>query len=61
MIHTHDGDTVSVDGIISKEANEEVENYLDSPSRYVRTNGTLYMGFSDLQTLMLANMTRDPD
>lgn len=54
-------DTVSNDGIISREANEEVDEYLNSPARYVRTNGTLYMGYSDLQKLTFANMTRDPD
>lgn len=54
-------DTVSVNGIISKEANEEVHKYLNSPSKYIRSDGSLYMGYSDLQKLTLWNLTREPD
>ena len=57
----HDGDTVSMNGIISKEANDEVLKYLDSPARYVRSDGTLYIGTTDLNKLTLWNLTRFPE
>lgn len=56
-----DGDTVSMNGIISKEANDEILKYLDSPARYVRSDGSLYMGTTDLNKLTLWNLTRDPE
>jgi len=53
-------DTVSVDSVLADEANEEVNKYLNSAGRYIRSDGSLYLGDSDLQALMFYNLTRDP-
>ena len=55
-----DGDTVSVNGILSNEANEEVRQHLDSVQRYVHANGSLYLGLTDLVALTLYNLSRSP-
>lgn len=55
-----DGDTVSVNGVLTKEANEEIGNYLDSIERYVHTNGSLVYSKTDLISLTLFNMSREP-
>lgn len=55
-----DGDTASSNGILSKQANEEVNNYLNSVSRYIGTNGKLMHVGTDLVNLTLFNLSRDP-
>ena len=55
-----DGDTASSNGILSKQANEEVNNYLNSVSRYIGTNGKLMHVSTDLVNLTLFNLSRDP-
>ena len=56
-----DGDTISANGILTTEANEETNKYLDSKARYIHTNGSFFTGKTDLISLTLFNLTRDPE
>lgn len=55
-----DGDTVSVSGILTEEANIEANAYLNSKSRFVHTSGNLFVSDTDLLSLTTYNLTRDP-
>jgi hypothetical protein len=55
-----DGDTVSVNGVLSKEANEEIYRHLDSVERFVHSNGSLFAKHTDLVALTVFNLSRDP-
>ena len=55
-----DGDTVSVNGIISVEANEEVRKHLLSKERFIHANGELFASKTDLANLTIFNLSRDP-
>lgn len=56
-----DGDTVSVSGVLSEEANDELNNYLRSPVSVVGANGTLNVGLStDIAKLTFYNLSRIP-
>lgn len=55
-----DGDTVSVNGILSEEANKEVNDYLNSLNRYIHTNGSVMPKHDDLVALTIYNLSRDP-
>lgn len=55
-----DGDTASSNGILSKQANEEVTSYLNSVGRYIHSNGKLMHGTTDLIKLTIFNLSRDP-
>ena len=56
-----DGDTVSVNGILSEEANKEVNDYLDTLNRYIHTNGSLMPKHDDLIALTIYNLAREPE
>ena len=53
-------DTVSINGIISEEATEEVKKYLNSKERYLHANGSLMPKMTDLIALTIFNLSRDP-
>lgn len=53
-------DTASSNGILSKQANEEVAKYLDSVGRYVSSNGKLTHIPTNLIDFTLFNLSRDP-
>lgn len=53
-------DTVSVNAVLSNEANAEVRSHLNSVQRYVHANGSLYLGLTDLVALTLYNLSRSP-
>lgn len=55
----HDGDTLSVQAILSDEAKEEIANYLNSKEYYINSNGKLNFNIG-IQTLdtVLAYMTK---
>lgn len=53
-------DTISVSGVLSEEANEEIRKHLDSIERYVHTNGKLYCANTDLVELTIYNLSREP-
>lgn len=53
-------DTASSNGILSKQANEEVTSYLNSVGRYIHSNGKLMHGTTDLIKLTIFNLSRDP-
>ena len=55
-----DGDTVSVNGVLSNEANEEIRKHLDSKERYIHANGSLMPQRTDLISLTIFNLARDP-
>ena len=55
-----DGDTVSVNGVISVEANEEIRKHLSSKERYIHANGGLFPAKTDLISLTIFNLSRDP-
>lgn len=55
-----DGDTASSNGVLSKQANQEVSEYLDSVGRYIHSNGKLMHGTTDLIKLTIYNLSRDP-
>ena len=55
-----DGDTASSNGVLSKQANQEVNEYLDSVGRYIHSNGKLMHGTTDLIKLTIFNLSRDP-
>ncbi len=55
-----DGDTASSNGILSKQANAEVNTYLNDISRYVHPNGKLMHGMTDLVKLTIWNLSRPP-
>ena len=57
----HDGDTGSLNMILSDEANEEVEKYCDSPGRWINTAGGGQIGLLYLEPMPIYNLTRDPD
>ena len=53
-----DGDTVSVNGILSKDANDEVAKYLNSYNNLLLPDGTLQYGFNtDLIKLSFYNLS----
>ena len=57
----HDGDTISVNCLLSNEANEEVRDYLNHPASVITTSGRLVTGFNtDLIKLVLFNMMKPP-
>ena len=53
-------DTASSNGILSKQANQEVTDYLNSVDRFVHSNGNLMHGITDLIKLTIFNLSRDP-
>ena len=53
-------DTVSANGVLSNEGNEEIHKHLRSVGRYVHPNGKLIIGHPDTIGLTLFNLTRDP-
>ena len=53
-------DTVSVNGVLSEEANKEINEYLDSLNRYLHTNGSVMPKHDDLIALTIFNLSRDP-
>ena len=55
-----DGDTVSVNGVLTKEANEEIYKHLNSVERFVHTNGSLFAKHTDLVALTVFNLSREP-
>ena len=55
-----DGDTVSVNGVLSKEANKEIYEHLDSIERFVHPNTSLFPKHTDLIALTVFNLSRDP-
>ena len=57
----YDGDTVSVSGVLSDEANAELDNYLKSPTSVVGANGKLSVGMStDMSAMTFHNLSRIP-
>ena len=57
----YDGDTVSANFVMSKEANDEVRNYLGRLSSYIDvTKSFVTGGKTDIIELMIANLTKDP-
>ena len=56
----HDGDTVSANSVISKEANDELDNHLGSMKSIVKPNKELAIIFDNLTKLVVYNITRDP-
>ena len=55
-----DGDTANANGVLSKQANEEIQKHLNSLTRYVHTNGGLMHGITDLVKLTIYNLSRNP-
>ena len=55
-----DGDTVSISGILSTEASEEYEEYLNDKNRYIDSNGKLVCAKTDIIDLTLYNLSRNP-
>ena len=53
-------DTASSNGVLSKQANREVSEYLDSVGRYIHSNGKLMHGTTDLIKLTIYNLSRNP-
>ena len=53
-------DTVSVNGILSVEATEEIKNHLNSRERFIHANSSLFAGKTDLIQLTIFNLSRDP-
>lgn len=53
-------DTASSNGVLSKQANQEVTEHLNSTTRYIGTNGRLMHGTTDLVKLTVFNLSRDP-
>ena len=57
----YDGDTVSFNGVLSEEANEECKNYLESPRSLIDSLQRLVRGqLSKVGDLAIYNWTRDP-
>ena len=57
----HDGDTGSLNMILSDEANEEVEKYDNSIGRWITTAGNGQAGLLYLEPMPFYNLTREPD
>ena len=57
----YDGDTISSNSVISDEANNETENYMNSLKFIVNSDGSLNIGINDLTKLAWYNLTRDPE
>jgi hypothetical protein len=57
----HDGDTGSLNMILSDEANEEVDKYCNSPGRWINTAGGGQIDLLYLEPMPIYNLTRDPD
>lgn len=55
-----DGDTVSLSGALSTEANEECASYLNDKHRYINPSGKLVCGKTDILSLTIGNLSRDP-
>ena len=55
-----DGDTVSISGLLTEEANKECEEHLASKFRYVSSNGNIVCSTTDIVNLTLFNLSRDP-
>lgn len=55
----YDGDTVSVKGVYSIEANQEINRILYEPTHFLRSNGGLVASLTNEGILTLYNMTRD--
>ena len=53
-------DTVSVNGVLSVEATEEIKNHLNSRERFIHANSNLFAGKTDLIQLTIFNLSRDP-
>ncbi len=53
-------DTASSNGVLSKQANQEINEYLDSVGRYIHSNGKLMHGTTDLIKLTIFNLSRNP-
>ena len=53
-------DTASSNGVLSKQANTEIHQHLNSLTRYVHTNGNLMHGTTDLVKLTIYNLSRSP-
>lgn len=57
----HDGDTVSNNFVFSKEANEEIEQYLNSKKSIVTPSSKLAVGINtDLAERVIFNLSRRP-
>lgn len=54
-------DTVSANGVLSNEGNEEIHKHLKSIGRYVHPNGKLIIGHPDTIGLTIFNLTRPPE
>lgn len=61
MAADHDGDTGSLNMILSDEANEECEKYDNSIGRWITTAGKGQAGLLYLEPMPFYNLTRDPD
>jgi hypothetical protein len=58
----YDGDTVSMNGVMSDDSNKQISDYLASKRSMVDANGELIDGgFTDNIKMTLMNMTKDPD
>lgn len=56
-----DGDTISVNSVMSKEANDECNNYYNSLGSLIDINGSLLVNIdTDLINWITYNLTRDP-
>ncbi len=53
-----DGDTLNANGVLTNEANEEILKYLESPERFIHTNGSLFARHTDLINLTIFNLSR---
>ena len=57
-----DGDTISANAIMSDEAVQECEDYLNDPRSYINPNGKFLNSVAtDLTEMVIYNLTRDPD
>lgn len=57
----HDGDTVSNNFVFSKEANDEIVQYLDSKRSVVTPSTTLAVGINtDIAKQTIFNLSRKP-
>jgi hypothetical protein len=55
-----DGDTCSGNSVLSTEANEEIDNHLNSLKSIILPSGKLDVSFESLSELVFYNLTRDP-
>lgn len=53
-----DGDVVSINSVLTEEANKEIAAHLETPIRYVSPSGKLYAGSTDIVSLVIYNLSR---